>query len=176
MKSALVIGAVVLLLAGLVGVLLFILNLSRFRGESRAFIEDALNRKVTFDGIRLMALPRIGLRVTGVTVMDDPAFSAGPFASLASVELGVKLKPLLSKRLAGRAPLTRLVMTRDRITLPIIISGTTRSPAYTLDMKAVDAKDGEQVKQTVAELLKGQQSLEELLQKAQEALEQFFGP
>lgn len=97
-KLALVIGVVVLLLAVLVGVLPFLLDLSRFQAGSRAFIEDALNRKVALDGLRLMILPRIGLRVTGFTVMDDPAFGAGPFASLPSVEVGVKLRPLLSKR------------------------------------------------------------------------------
>src|SRR5574337_1172347 len=40
----------------------------------------------------------IGLRVAGFTVVEDPAFGTGPFASLSSVDVGVKLMPLLSGR------------------------------------------------------------------------------
>ncbi|MBH0195809.1 MAG: AsmA family protein [Nitrospira sp.] len=42
--------------------------------------------------------PRIGARVAGFAVLDDPAFGSGPFASLASLDVGVKLMPLLSSK------------------------------------------------------------------------------
>ena len=38
------------------------------------------------------------LRVAGFTVLDDPSFGSSPFASLTSLDVGVKLMPLLSKR------------------------------------------------------------------------------
>ena len=33
--------------------------------------------------------------MTGFAVLDDPAFSSGPFTSLASLDVAVKLRPLL---------------------------------------------------------------------------------
>ncbi len=48
--------------------------------------------------IRLTIIPRIGVRIAGFTVMDDPAFGEQPFASLSSLDIGVKLGPLLHKR------------------------------------------------------------------------------
>lgn len=93
------IGVVIVLLVVLVVLLPFIIDLNRYQALYRPVIEEALNRKVTLKNIRLMIIPRIGVRVSGFTVMDDPAFSAGPFASLASLDVGVKWRPLLSKRI-----------------------------------------------------------------------------
>src|SRR6185295_2667975 len=64
-----------------------------------AYLENALNRKVSMKNIRLMVIPRPGIRIEGVTVMDDPAFSSAPFASLRALEVGVRLGPLFSRRI-----------------------------------------------------------------------------
>jgi uncharacterized protein involved in outer membrane biogenesis len=84
-----------LLLIGLVFSLPFLVDLARFQDQYKPVIETALNRKIELDGIHLTVWPRIGARVQGFTVLDDPAFSSTPFASLASLDVGVKLMPLL---------------------------------------------------------------------------------
>jgi AsmA protein len=97
-KILLAIG--ILLIVGLVLIVLlpFIVDLNSYQAQYRPVIEEALNRKVTLKDIRLTIIPRIGVRIAGFTVMDDPAFGAQPFASLSSLDIGVKLRPLLQKR------------------------------------------------------------------------------
>jgi AsmA protein len=87
---------VVVLAIGSILALPFLIDLNRYQDQYKPLIEDALNRKVQLQDIRLTIWPRIGARVAGFTVLDDPAFGSSPFASLASLDIGVKLRPLLS--------------------------------------------------------------------------------
>ena len=96
MKWFLSIGLFFLLLILVVLSLPFLIDLNKYQDEYRPAVEQALNRKVTLQNIRLTIWPRIGARVGGFTIQDDPAFRAGPFASLVSLDVGVKLIPLLS--------------------------------------------------------------------------------
>ncbi len=96
MKIVIGLGAVVLLLIGLVLALPFLIDLNKYQDHYRPLIEDALNRKISLQDIRLTIWPRIGARVGGFTIQDDPAFRSGPFASLSSLDVGVRLIPLLS--------------------------------------------------------------------------------
>jgi AsmA protein len=93
-----VIGGLVLILAlvGLVFALPFLIDLNKYQDQYKPIIEEALNRKVQLQDIRLTVWPRIGARIAGVAVLDDPAFGSSPFASLSSLDVGVKLMPLLS--------------------------------------------------------------------------------
>ncbi len=93
-----VVGGIVLILAlvGLIFALPFLIDLNKYQDQYKPIIEEALNRKVQLQDIRLTVWPRIGARIAGVAVLDDPAFSSGPFASLSSLDVGVKLMPLLS--------------------------------------------------------------------------------
>ncbi len=84
------------LVAGLILSLPFLIDLNKYQDHYKPLIEEAFNRKVELQGIRLTIWPRIGARVGGFTVLDDPAFGSGPFTSLTSLEVGVKLMPLLS--------------------------------------------------------------------------------
>ena len=97
-KILLAAGVLLLLLVVLIILLPFLVDLNQYQAQYRPIIEEALNRKITLKDIRLTIFPRIGVRVAGFTVMDDPAFGAGPFASLTSLDVGVKLGPLLNKR------------------------------------------------------------------------------
>ncbi len=99
MKILLGIGAVIVLLVILVILLPFIVDLNQYQAQYRPIIEDALNRKIELKDIRLTIVPRLGVRIAGFAVLDDPSFSAGPFASLASLDVGIKLWPLFSKRI-----------------------------------------------------------------------------
>jgi AsmA protein len=97
-KILLGIGILLVLVLVLILLLPFIVDLNSYQAQYRPVIEEALNRKVALKDIRLTILPRIGVRIAGFTVMDDPAFGAQPFASLSSLDIGVKLWPLLHKR------------------------------------------------------------------------------
>ncbi|TKB72869.1 MAG: AsmA family protein [Nitrospira sp.] len=96
MKWILLIGLLLLLLVMAIFSLPFLIDLTKYQEQYRPAIEQALNRKVTLQDIRLTIWPRIGARMAGFAIQDDPAFRAGPFASLASLDVGVKLMPLLS--------------------------------------------------------------------------------
>ena len=93
-----VIGLLIVVVVG-VGVILalpFLIDLNKYQDQYKPLIEDALNRKVQLQDIRLTIWPRIGARVAGFAVLDDPAFGSHPFTSLTSLDVGVKLMPLLS--------------------------------------------------------------------------------
>jgi len=90
----LLIGLVVLV--AVVLALPFLVDLNKYQDQYKPLIEEALNRKVQLQDIRLTIWPRIGARVSGFTVLDDPAFGTGTFASLGSLDVGVKLMPLLA--------------------------------------------------------------------------------
>jgi uncharacterized protein involved in outer membrane biogenesis len=96
MKWILSLSLLFLLLVILTFCLPFLIDLNKYQEEYRPVIEQALNRKVTLKDIRLTIWPRIGARVGGFAIEDDPAFRAGSFASLASLDVGVKLMPLFS--------------------------------------------------------------------------------
>jgi AsmA protein len=91
-------GLVVVLLIVIVVLLPFLVDLNKYKDQYQPMIEDALNRKITLNDLRLTIIPRLGVRVAGFTIMDDPTFGTGPFASLDSLDIGIKLMPLLSGR------------------------------------------------------------------------------
>ena len=98
MKIAIGLFVLVALLVGGVFSLPFLIDLNKYQDQYKPLIEDALNRKVQLQDIRLTIWPRIGASVAGFAVLDDPAFGTGPFATLSSLEVGVKLMPLLSSK------------------------------------------------------------------------------
>jgi AsmA protein len=98
MKIAIGLLVLVVLLVGVVLALPFLIDLNKYQDQYKPLIEDALNRKVQLQDIRLTIWPRIGARVAGFSVLDDPAFGTGSVASLSSLEVGVKLMPLLSSK------------------------------------------------------------------------------
>lgn len=96
MKIAIGLLVLVVLLVGVALSLPFLIDLNKYQDQYKPLIEDALNRKVQLQDIRLTVWPRVGARVAGFAVQDDPAFSSGSFASLSSLDVGVKLMPLMS--------------------------------------------------------------------------------
>jgi AsmA protein len=96
MKVVIGLLIVVALVAGGILALPFLIDLKKYQDQYKPIIEDALNRKVQLQDIQLTIWPRIGARVVGFVVLDDPAFASNPFASLTSIDVGVKLLPLFS--------------------------------------------------------------------------------
>jgi len=110
-----------ILLAGALLSLPFLIDLAPYQDRYKPLIEDALNRKIQLQGIRLTLWPRIGARVQGFAVMDDPSFSSNPFASLSSLDVGVKLLPLLSgkvevEEIALRGPVVTVIKNKNGVT------------------------------------------------------------
>jgi AsmA protein len=99
MKIVIGLLIVVALAVGVILALPFLIDLNKYQDQYKPLIEDALNRKVQLQDIRLTIWPRIGARVAGFTVLDDPAFGSSPFTSLTSLNVGVKLMPLLSGKI-----------------------------------------------------------------------------
>ncbi len=99
MKVVIGLLIVVALVVGGILALPFLIDLNKYQDQYKPIIEDALNRKVQLQDIRLTIWPRIGARVAGFVVLDDPAFASNPFASLTSLDVGVKLLPLFSGKI-----------------------------------------------------------------------------
>ena len=111
---------VVVVMVGIIVALPFLIDLNKYQDQYKPLIEEALNRKVQLQGIRLTIWPRIGARVAGFTVQDDPAFGSSPFTSLTSLDVGVKLMPLLSGKvevedITLRAPVIMLIKNKSGI-------------------------------------------------------------
>lgn len=98
MKIVVGLLVVIVLLVGGILSLPFLVDLNQYQDRYKPLIEEALNRKVQLQDIRLTIWPRLGARIAGFTVLDDPSFRSGPFASLTSLDVGVKLMPLLSRK------------------------------------------------------------------------------
>ncbi|HEU4684470.1 MAG TPA: AsmA family protein [Nitrospira sp.] len=117
-----VMAVVVLLLVALAIILSlpFLVDLARYQDQYRPIIEEALNRKIELQGIRLTIWPRLGARVRGFTVLDDPAFGTTPFASLSALDVGIKLMPLLGgkvevEEIILRDPVIRVVKDKNGV-------------------------------------------------------------
>src|SRR5689334_6958866 len=129
------IGILVLVIVLALGLLSlpFLVDLAAYQDQYKPLIEDALNRKIELQGIRLTVWPRLGARVVGFTVVDDPSFSTGPFASLTSLDVGVKLLPLLSKHveieeITLRNPLITVIKNKDGVTNLSTLGPKTAAP------------------------------------------------
>jgi len=134
MKIVIGLGVVVALLVGLVVLLPFLVDLNKYQDQYRPLIEEVLNRKVMLDDIRLTIWPRLGVRIGGFTVLDDPSFNSGPFASLTSLDVGVKLLPLLSKKveveeITLRDPIVTVVKNKAGVMNVSSIGGAMPAPA-----------------------------------------------
>src|SRR5574342_1392629 len=125
---------VILVLVGALLSLPFLIDLNKYQDHYKPLIEEALNRKVQLQDIRLTIWPRIGARVAGFTVLDDPSFSSGPFASLTSLDVGVKLLPLLSgkvevEEITLREPVLTVITNKNKVMNVSTIGPKTPTPA-----------------------------------------------
>ncbi len=116
----LLIGLALIVLLLIIGILLlpFLIDLNKYQDQYRPLIEDALDRKIQLKDIRLTIFPKLGIRISEFSVLDDPNFSKSSFLSLDSLDLGVKLRPLLSKRvevedITLRNPVIRVIKNRQ---------------------------------------------------------------
>jgi AsmA protein len=100
------------------GALAFALaRLGRFVDDNRAWIAEetgaALGRRVAFDELGVSLWGGVGVRVRGLVVGDDPAFSDQPFVRAADARVEVAILPALF----GRYTVREVVLEQPEITV-----------------------------------------------------------
>lgn len=148
MKMLAVLSLVLLLLTGIVLSLPFLIDLNQYQDRYKPLIEGALNRKIQLQDIRLTIWPRLGARVGGFTVLDDPSFSSGPVASLTSLDVGVKLLSLLSRRIEVeeitlRDPVITVIKNKDGVMNVSTIGPKPAAPPVPAEPSAPPSSSGD---------------------------------
>lgn len=109
----LVLGALVVLVAGTLAALPWLVNTPRVRAQAAQAAAQALGRPVVIGSVSLRGLPTPTLRLRGIEVAEDPRFGGAAFLLVEEGRMSVRLRPLLS----GRVELTDLVLERARVDL-----------------------------------------------------------
>ena len=113
LTSGIVAGAVVLIAAALTAYAFFNLSSIVAGNQKRilARVSDALGRPVEIGKIQAQMGWGVSVEVSGLTIADDPAFSAKPFLAANDVSIDVEFFPLL----LGEAKVTRLELIKPDI-------------------------------------------------------------
>src|SRR5246127_2288815 len=99
MKKVLIgLGIVVVVLVAALAIIPHFLDLNSYRSQIQAKLQQALGRPVDFKDINASFLPP-SVKVSNVSVGEDPRFGPGPFATIQQLDVSVKLLPLLSKNI-----------------------------------------------------------------------------
>jgi AsmA protein len=87
---AIIVVALILILV----ILPFLIPVNKFKPTIEEKASEALGRKVELGNLSLSIL-RGALRIDSIAIADDPKFSASPFLTATSVDVGVELMPLI---------------------------------------------------------------------------------
>jgi AsmA-like C-terminal region/AsmA family len=119
--SGIVVGAVVLIAVALTAYAFFNLSSIVAHNEKRilARVSDELGRPVQVGKIQAQMGWGVSVEVSGLTIADDPAFSAKPFLAANDVSVDVDFFPLLG----GEAKLTRLELIKPDIRIVMNADG-----------------------------------------------------
>ena len=90
---------VLVFLVALIVLLPYILDLNRYRDHYLLALEEALDRKIEVEDVQLTVFPTLGVHLKNVVIADDPIFSSQPFMTVPSVQVVVRWKPLLQRRI-----------------------------------------------------------------------------
>ncbi|HKZ05942.1 MAG TPA: AsmA family protein, partial [Methylomirabilota bacterium] len=104
-------GALVLLLAGALVALPWLVDVPRVQAYIAQAASQALGRPVRFAAVSVSALPRPSVRLKGLQVAEDPRFGHQPFLLVEEGTFRLRLRPLLS----GRVELTDLTLEKMRV-------------------------------------------------------------
>ena len=113
-------GALVLLLAGALVALPWLVDVPRVQAYIATAASQALGRPVRFTSLSVTALPTPSVRLKGLQVAEDPKFGTQPFLVVEEGRFRMRIRPLLS----GRVELTDLTLEKPRV--EIIDDGTGR--------------------------------------------------
>jgi len=89
-----------LLLASGVGAAFFLVDANQLKQALVEQLESQLQRKVSAGEAEVTIFTGLGARVRNLTVGEDPQFGATPFVRLGSLQVRLKLLPLLSGKVA----------------------------------------------------------------------------
>jgi AsmA-like C-terminal region/AsmA family len=119
--SGIVLGAVLLIAAGLTAYAYFNLSSIVTGNETRilARVSDELGRRVEVGKIQAQMGWGVSVEVSGLTIADDPAFSTKPFLAADDVSLEVEFFPLLR----GEARVTKLDLSKPDIRIVMNAKG-----------------------------------------------------
>lgn len=135
----------ILLLGTAAFVFLKTYNIDQYRTYLARHIGSVLGREVRIQGLQLgiAADKGVTLNVQGLSILDDPAFSAGPFLTAASVYLDVNIfdffikKKIHISRVEVRSPALRLIRTAEgKINLPELPTPFGKNPLPRAEPKA----------------------------------------
>ncbi len=96
------------------------------------------------------------------------------FDKTLKLNVSLLLSEALSKAIAGSSPIAKALMSHGRLSVPLVITGSTQAPRYALDTKVLGTKLQQEIKEKIGDVLKGQQG-EDLIRRGEEALKKFFG-
>jgi AsmA protein len=110
------IAALVLLLIVAAGILPFIINPNDFKPEIIAAVKDKTGRELALDGeLKLSLFPWAGISTEKIALSNAPEFQDRPFATIEESNIGVRLLPLLSRKVEiSRIVLKGLVLNLAR--------------------------------------------------------------
>jgi uncharacterized protein involved in outer membrane biogenesis len=101
MKKVLIIVLIVVVLLG-IGVVILLANLDSIVESRKDYIleqaETAVGREITIADIGVTLSRGIGVKLSGVTVADDPEYRDGYFVTAGDLTVRVKLLPLIKKQ------------------------------------------------------------------------------
>ena len=106
MKKALIATvAVVLVIIVAAVVAPFVIDLNQYKGQILARVRPAINRDVDFQSVELTVLTGLGAELTGLRIPENPAFADDDFLTLESLQVRLKILPLLK----GQVQVSELV-------------------------------------------------------------------
>jgi AsmA protein len=101
------------------------------------------------------------------------------FDQTLNLVLNMNLSQTLSQKIAGSSSVAKLALKDGRLRLPLLISGTTQNPSYSLDMKGltgnVQKQVQEKVKGAIEGVLQGTTKPADLKKEGQELLKGLLG-
>ena len=122
MRRILIISAIVLAaLVALVLVLPFVIPVDAYRSRIEDEATAATGRQLRIEGdLRLTVFPELGITAKKVTLANVPGGHAAYFATMESLSVGVRLIPLLSRRVE----ISEVTLTRPEINLEAAKDGS----------------------------------------------------
>ncbi|MBU1002883.1 MAG: AsmA family protein [Proteobacteria bacterium] len=116
--SAILAGAVVLLVVAAATVLYSIVDTERIKSELVDLVHNRTGRQLVFKGdVGISVFPWLGVELGPVSLSNAPGFGDAPFAEIRRTDVKVKLLPLLSKDIQVRTlniDGLQLNLTRDK--------------------------------------------------------------
>ncbi len=119
-RVGIVLGILLVLVLVLAAVAPFLVDLNDYKGKILEEIKPYVPREVDFEHVELTVLSGLGVEIRGLRIADNPAFSKGDFLALDSLQVRVRILPLLR----GRIKVKKIVLDRPVIHLARNAEGT----------------------------------------------------